>query len=233
MRALLFGLPLLLSGVFIAQAMQDDEGRRADITDKKGVETFVGGLPSCYEETEDGGIFINKFDNFFVRRGDAVISVRLDSLAEVVFTGKVEETAAERLFEARIKTRAGSETVASIVCHEGGFIKGRVDLGEFQLPLESVKKLSFTGGGGSQWPAVRCFFPDGSAGGPSIDTVRLNLGRDGKMTLTDTGRDLVSFGEEAPDRVVLDLSAEASCRDLMAALGWLARNRVSEVVFSP
>jgi len=231
MKLLLCGAVLLVSSVFVAGAMTDDEGRRADILDSKGVTTFVRGLHYCHEEEVEGEVYITKYDNFFVRRGEAVISVRLDSLAEVEFTGEIEEAGAERLFEARIKTRRGSETVASIVCHRGGFIKGNVELGELQLPLERVRKMTFTPGGSGTWSGLRCLFPEEKAGGVPEGSVALAL--DGGGRLLRDGVELDGFADDAPVRVFLDVSADAACRDLRQSLKWLAERGVSEVVLSP
>jgi hypothetical protein len=232
MKILPYSLFLLLSGLIAGAVMTDDEGRRADILDAKGVTTFVRGLHYCCEEDVEGEVYISKYDNFFVRRGEAEISVRLDSLAEVEFTGKVEEAGAERLYEARIKTRRGSETVAFIVCHSGGFIKGRVELGEYRLSLDRVRKMTFTAGEGGAWSGVRCLFPEEDAGhGDTEGAVVLVLNESG-LLLRD-GVEFEDFDDEAPPRVFLKVSDGSSCSSLKRSLERLAECGVSEVVFSP
>jgi len=155
-------LAMTMGLLLAAPATPDDEGLGADVTDTQGVATHVRGLHYCYEEESGEEVYITKYDNLFVQRGDAVISVRLDSLTSLEFTGKMREEKGKRLLEARIRTRSKVETTAFVICHSGGFIKADVDLGEFELPLEGVKKIIFAPPGRPSCPSLRCLLPENS-----------------------------------------------------------------------
>jgi hypothetical protein len=212
----------------------DDSGRRARIVDSKGTATLVVGLHYCYEEELEEGLFISKFDNFFVRCGEALINARLDSLAEVEFTGKVTESGGVRELEARITTRSGTETVASILCHRGAFIKGRVALGEYQLPLDRVKKMVFVSPEDLPGPALRLVLAKTSEAGRS-EPFRIVLTGDAPPCVVADGKStpLKSFTGALPARLTLVAEGAVSFAALWEILGLLAENGVREIVLSP
>lgn len=128
-------LPILLA--------DEDPFRVADLTDCTGTVTRVAGLHYCYEEAEGDAVYINKYDEFFVQRGEAVIRVLFKDLLRVEFLGDSETSGDRNLRKARFYTRSGKEVEAQVLCHPGCFIKGRMDLGEFTLELDKVDKLVF------------------------------------------------------------------------------------------
>jgi len=209
----------------------DDRGRRADIVDSTGTRTFVTGLHYCYEEEVGEDLFVNKYDDLFVRRGAATIRVRLDSLAQIDFTGKKEQEGDLSLFEARIRTRTGSESVASVVCHPGGFIKGNIDLGEFQLPLDKVKTMVFPTGTEAARRTVRCVVCDDADQVPE-GAIAIALDRSGKLTLRQGAgsKPLDASTELKSKRIVLDVDESVTYPVLRRTLGALAQAGVAEVV---
>lgn len=217
----------LAQGAFAA----DDSGRRADIVDSKGVRTFVTGLHYCHEEEVGEDLFVNKYDDLFVRHGAATIRVRLDSLARVDFTGKIEEEGDLRLFEARIETRTGSETTASVICHPGGFIKGNVALGEFQLPLEKVKSMIFPAGSEAARRTVRCVVCDDASQVPE-GAITIAVAKNGTLTLRQGAETLpLEISTELKSkRIILDVAEGVTYPVLRRTLGALAQAGVVEVV---
>ncbi len=209
----------------------DDSGRRADIVDSKGVRTFVTGLHYCHEEEVGEDLFVSKYDDLFVRHGDATIKVRLDSLARVDFTGKVVKEDGMRLFEARIETRTGSETVASVICHPGGFIKGNVALGELQLPLENVKSMIFPAGSEAARRTVRCVVCDDASQVPD-GAITIAVAESGTLSLRK-GAETIPL-EKSTDlkskRIILVVAEGVTYPVLRRALGALAQAGVVEVV---
>ncbi|MFH2002671.1 MAG: hypothetical protein ABIK28_23575 [Planctomycetota bacterium] len=136
----------ILTVLISASPLLGDSERVADITDSSGTVTHVSGLHYCYEEMEGDDLYVNKFDEFFVQRGEAIIRVLFEDLASVKFKGKIEEKEGKRIRKALIVTRSGKEVEAYIQCHDQCFIKGNVDLGEFRLDLSKVEKLDFLKG---------------------------------------------------------------------------------------
>ncbi|MHC4945896.1 MAG: hypothetical protein ACYTG7_23020 [Planctomycetota bacterium] len=126
-----------------AALADEDPFRAADVTDTSGTLTHVLGLHYCYEEQEGDSIYINKYDEFFVQRGEAIIRVMFKDLTRVKFLGAVEEKGDKRVRKARILTRAGNEVEAEILCHPGSFIKGRMALGEFSLDMDKINEMVF------------------------------------------------------------------------------------------
>ena len=143
MRTLLALTALVASAVFGAPVPDDDTSRVADIRDDTGTTTHVSGLHYCYEEPEGGEVYINKYDNFFVQRGEAVIQVYFENMDAISFDSPVKEKAGRRWREATVRTRSGKHVEVDLICHPGCFIKGNVDLGEFHLDLEKVKEMVF------------------------------------------------------------------------------------------
>jgi hypothetical protein len=121
----------------------EDPFRAADITDTSGTRTHVLGLHYCHEETEGDSLYINKYDEFFVQRGEALIRVLFKDLSRVVFTGPMEERGDKRVRKARIFTRSGNEVEAEILCHSGSFIQGRTPLGQFSLDMDKIREMVF------------------------------------------------------------------------------------------
>ncbi len=198
--------------------------------------THVTGLHYCYEEEVGEDLFLNKYDDFFVRRGEAVIRVRLDSLSRVEFTGEKREKRDETLLEARIRTDRGSAATAWIVCHRGGFLKGDLDLGEFRLGLKDVKTMVFPAGERMARSAFRCRLPDDKEEGkrPS-GAVNLVLGQDG--VLRKGGRDsrdaVEDFSGPPAKNVYLEIAPEVPFRKARGVLKKLAQWGVGEVVIAP
>jgi len=222
---------VLISSFAPAVLAADDSGRRADIVDSKGVRTFVTGLHYCHEEEVGEDLFVSKYDDLFVRHGDATIKVRLDSLARVDFTGKVEEENDMRLFEARIETRTGSETVASVICHPGGFIKGNVALGEFQLPLEAVKSMIFPAGTEAARRTVRCVVCDDASQVPD-GAVSIGVAKSGALSVRKGERTipLDRSTDLRSKRIILIAAEGVTYPVLRRAIGTLAQAGVVEVV---
>ncbi len=240
MRILPYAASVLLSvtlsvGTFAGEEPDaDDSGRRARIVDSKGTATFVVGLHYCYEEELEEGLFISKFDNFFVRCGEALINVRLDSLAEVEFTGKVTESEDVRELEARITTHSGTETVASIICHRGAFIKGRVALGEYQLPLDRVKKMVFVSREDPSRSVLRLILAEKGDAGPG-GSVRVIMTEDSPPCVVADGKStpLKNFSGALPARLTLVADGAVSYAALREILGLIADRGVREIVISP
>ena len=79
-------LPLWILMLFLASFSQNVE-----IMDRSDVVTSVSELKYCYEEKEGSEIYINKYDNFFVRKGEAVIRVDFKNIQSVIFDGPMME----------------------------------------------------------------------------------------------------------------------------------------------
>lgn len=147
MKVLVGLIPAFALAMLSGGAPQDDDSYRvADITDSSGVTTHVAGLHYCFEEEEGSEVYINKYDQFFVQRGEALIDVLFKNVARIVFMGGMEEKGGRSMRKARILTRSGNEVDAHVVGHPGCFIKGRVDLGEFRVDLDKIEKMEFLRG---------------------------------------------------------------------------------------
>jgi hypothetical protein len=237
----ILGLACLLSagnpadpGATVVPAAGDDSGRAAVVIDGHGVSTHVTGLHYCYEEDDGGEVYINKYDEFLVRRGRALIRARLDSLARIEFTGEIEEKDGERLLKARITARGSEETEASILCHEGGFLKGNVALGEFRLPMVDVRTMIFERSAAAAAPGMRCTFPQDGRADPEEKAAVLVLDGDGKLGLrTAEGIRPLPGAADLPDRLYLAVGPQASGSALRDALSRLAQAGVREAVILP
>ncbi len=168
--------PVLL-GAFV---LSDDQGRRAFIEDENGVTFFATGLHYCFKEEEGEDLFLNKYDDLFVRRGKAEIRVRLDSLAELEFLGKTRQDGAVKLLEARLVTKDGREAKGEVVCHQGGFITGQVDLGDMTIELGDIRKMVFNKGPDTPHSALLCHLAGKDAPLPAR-AVKLDVGEAGKL----------------------------------------------------
>lgn len=158
----------------------DHESRVADIMDQRGTLTYVTGLHYCYEEMDNGELYLTKYDEFFVKRGDAIIKVHFDSLSHLEFTGEQKKSGDSVLRSAKILTRTGKEVFAEILCHKGSFIKGKVDLGEFTIQMDKIKKMDFSSKGNPDPEFIVKIFPRGETPG---NVLALILNKDGKLTL--------------------------------------------------
>jgi len=209
-----------------------DDRPSAHVVDSKGVSTFVTGLQYCFEEEEEGELYETKHDDLFVRRGDALIRVGLDSVVRVNFTGRIERDGEERLFEARITTRRGGEVTADLLCHRSGFIKGCAELGEFRIDLERIASLTFDGDHQLAPPSVRCILPDAQDSTPSPAPSRIRLDADGRILGLEGETEGAGSGAEraAPRRVLLDVDGGVSYAMLRSALRRLADRGIEEVV---
>ncbi len=143
MRVLFALLTLIAPGLLLSSAPDKSLTRIADVKDRSGTVTRVSGLHYCFEESEGEEVYINKYDNFFVRRGDAVIQVYFESLNAIIFTDTVEQKEGKGLRKAVFHTASGKQVEADVICHPGCFISGHVDLGDFRLDLERVKEMHF------------------------------------------------------------------------------------------
>lgn len=142
----LFALALLIAPAFFAPF--EDEGEPwmvADVKDYTGTVTRVSGLNYCYEEPEGDKVYINKHDNFFVQRGEAVIKVNFTNIASVTFQKGVIEDSERCVRKAVIRTRSGKQYDTTIICHPNCFLQGDVELGEFRLDFERVETMIFPG----------------------------------------------------------------------------------------
>jgi hypothetical protein len=144
---LLFILAILLtSNPLPPPQTVDDPARIADVMDTSETASRVSGLHYCYEESEGNELYINKYDWFFVQRGEAVITVAFEDLARITFEKGIKEEKGRSFREAVILMRSGKTVNALILCHPGSFIKGRVDLGEFRLDMEKIDTMNFLHG---------------------------------------------------------------------------------------
>jgi len=146
MRPIFYALLVSILMSMAPLKASDHDSRIADITDRSGTVTHVTGLHYCYEEEENGELYINKYDEFYVKRGDAIIKAPFENLAYLEFQGKVKTEGDFIVRDAFIITRAGKELNVMIVRHKGSFIKGNVELGEFNIDLDKIVKMDFSGG---------------------------------------------------------------------------------------
>lgn len=224
---------VLFPGLLGAFGFSDDQGRRAFVEDANGVTNYVTGLHYCYEEEDDGELFLNKYDDIFVRRGKAMIRVRFDSLTELEFLGKVRQDGRERLMEARLRTKDGSEAVAEVVCHQGGFIKGNVDLGELNIALGDIRKMVFNKGPDSPHCALLCHLAGKGAKAPA-GAVTLSVEEDGK--LQDSGGSEMSVADLKRKRgsvFFLEAAADLRYETMRAVLERIEKSGAREVVLAP
>jgi hypothetical protein len=171
---------LVCAVLFAGPAPTDDPSRVADIADPSGTVTRVTGLHYCYEEEEGDELFINKFDNFFIRRGEAVIQADFQNLARVEFLEKAEDRADKHTRKARILTRAGNEVEGEILCHGNAYIKGNVALGEFRLDMDKIQFMEFALGADAEPRGFEThLFPKAESPGGALPLI---LAADGSLT---------------------------------------------------
>ncbi len=128
-----------------ASALDSDRHRVADIMDTNGTITHVTGLHYCYDDKEGEDVFVNKFDMLYVQRGEAVIKVLFENISRIEFEGAVVEKDGKLLRKAEILTRAGKRVEAFVLCHKQCYINGKVELGEFDIDLEKISWMKFSG----------------------------------------------------------------------------------------
>jgi len=187
MRPQFLIIAVLFSLMTLCAYAGDHESRVADITDQTGTTTHVTGLHYCYEELDNGELYLTKYDEFFVKRGDAVIKVHFNFLSYLEFTGEQKKSGDSILRSAKILTRAGKEVFAEILCHKGAFIKGKVELGEFTIQMDKIKKMDFSSKSAPDPEFSVKIFPKGETPG---NVLALILTKDGKLTLAGETKEI-------------------------------------------
>ena len=164
----------------------EGSGPAAEVTDASGTVTRVEGLHYCYEEEEDGALYRSRFDCFFVRKGDAVIEASFRNLQAVTFTGPARAAGTDTVRPARVRLSSGKEVEVQVRVHPGSFLAGRLELGEFRLDMDKVKRVVFPAGGGPSEPGFRVIlFPRAEApGGAAVVT----FPADGTLRLEGPGK---------------------------------------------
>lgn len=178
MNILFFMVPFFLPCLTFFAAPEDSGSFAVRVRDASGMETQVSGFRYCHEEEEGGELYLTRYEEFFIQRGEAIIKAGFDSLASVEFTGEAEVKGGKGLREALILTRSGKEVRAKVICHQGACIKGQVDLGEFSLPMEKVKKIYFSEEGKRAPELVTRIFLKGETPGHALPLI---LTRDGSL----------------------------------------------------
>lgn len=172
-----------------AAPLYTDTCGNVEITDSTGTTTGLSDLRYCFEETEGDEVYINKFEEFFVRRGAAVIRVKFSDLKCVVFKGP-SSTSNDPESRGRVQRKAcfimksGKEVDASLLCHDGCFLQGNHDLGELTVAIDDVKKIDFATQGQKAIPSLKIkFFTKDQKPPPQV--VTLCCDADGALRFLD------------------------------------------------
>ena len=131
-----------MSSLWLTAALLLAVPQGAEIKDASGTVARVDSINYCYEEQEGSEVYINKFDHFFVCKGEAVIRVDFDSVRSIAFEGELKDGGRKAV----IRMRSGKVYEEEVLCHEHGFLLAEMELGEYRLDMASVGEVVFLEG---------------------------------------------------------------------------------------